>query len=162
MRLFLIVFLVSFNMYAHDYFFAFAEVAYNETSKKIEATLTVSSHDLELAIQKEGYKIEDLAKIEKGSRDFETLEIYIRKHFQIKLDSNAKFDLLGFKISLNGTTDFYFESEVLAIKDRVVVVYDLLMNHFNKQQNKVTFYHKKKSYTRPFLNSKKLQIIQLN
>ena len=162
MRLFLLVLLTSFNTYAHDYFFAFAEVEYNESSKKLEATLTVSTHDLEVVIKKEGILLRDFSEIEKGSKDFEIIENYLLRHFKIKSISSVNFKLLGFKISLKGVTEFYLQSESVKIENQVEVLYDLLMNHNKKQQNKITFYHEKKTYTRPFLISEKTQTIKLN
>ena len=162
MRLFLLVLLTSFNTYAHDYFFAFAEVEYNESSKKLETTLTVSTHDLEAAIKKEGIILKDFSDIEKGSKDFEILESYLLSHFEIKSNSSVNFKLLGFEISLKGVTEFYLESEPAIIENQVEVFYDLLMNQNKKQQNKITFYHKKETYTRPFLISEKTQTIKLN
>ena len=161
MRLFLLVLLTSFSTFAHDYFFAFGEIVYNETSKKFETTLSVSTHDLESGIKKEGIKIADFSNIEKGSTDFAVLEKYLLKHFQLKSNTGVKLNLLGFKISLEGKTDFFLESEVIEINNTVEIFYDLLMNHNEKQQNKITFYYKKESYTRPFLITQKSQSIKL-
>lgn len=162
MRLFLLVLLTSFNVFAHDYYFAFAEVEYNENSKKLETTLTISTHDLEAAINKEGIVIGDISEIEKGSKHFQILEEYLLKHFQIKSKTTAKFNLLGFVISLKGVTEFYLESDVVEIQSQIVVFYDLLMNHNKNQQNKITFYYKRESYTRPFLFSNRTQTIKFN
>ncbi|MEI6864903.1 DUF6702 family protein [Flavicella sp.] len=162
MRLFLLVLFTSFSTYAHDYFFAFAEVEYNETSKKLETTLIVSTHDLESAIKEEGIIIVDFSEIENDSKDFEILENYLLRHFKIKSTKSVNFKLLGFKISLKGVTEFYLESESVTIENQVDVFYDLLMNHNKKQQNKITFYYKQKSYTKPFLISVKTQTIKFN
>lgn len=162
MKVFLFLLLSSFNMYAHEYFFAFAEVEYNETSQKIEATLTVSTHDLEHAIEKELNLVKHLEKIEFGTKEFVALEGYLLKYFKIETDKKCKLKLIGLEESLQGITNFYFESEKIEIHDEITISFDLLMKQNKKQQNKVTFYHKNKNYTRPFLYSQRLQTIKLN
>ena len=154
--------LFSSNVSAHDYYFAFAEVAYNEESMKIEATLTISTHDLEIALRTENPEIEDLGRMKLGSKETEIVNDYLLNHFKIEGKTETEFRLLGFESNLKGTTKFYFESEILKMGNSLKVTFDLLMEFYKEQQNKITFYYKGNSYTKPFLYAKRIQIINLN
>ena len=57
--LFLALFFCS-HAYGHEYYFSFAELGYNDMSEKFEATLSVSTHDLESAINSNSVLIKDI------------------------------------------------------------------------------------------------------
>lgn len=158
----LILFLLaSTTVFAHDYYFAFAEVAYNEDSNKIETTLTISTHDLERALKKKISGSFDIGEMTMDSKELEVIQEYILKHFKIESISKVKLRVVGFESNLKGMTSFYLESEPVELKESVTVHFDLLMETYKEQQNKITFYHKGNSYTKPFLYSKRIQIINL-
>ena len=157
----LIVLLFSFQTYAHEYYFAFAEVKYNDISQKLETTLTASTHDLELAMAQEKLKIGEIEKISLGSNESLILEDYLMKHFKITTSSQCHLTLIGFEVQLNGVTNFYFESGKVELKNDIVFSFDLLMKQHQNQQNKVTFYHRNKTYTSPFLYDNRIQTIKL-
>lgn len=159
----LILFLLSSTMlFAHDYYFAFAEVSYNENSKKFEVTLTVSTHDLEWALSKENINKGELEKLVVGTDEAKIVTNYLLEHFEIKSDSKVSFELLGLESNVKGDTYFYLESQTVAIDETITVKFDLMMKVYKQQQNKITFYYKGKSYTKPFLYTQRTQIINLN
>lgn len=158
----LLFLLASTSMFAHDYYFAFAEAAYNEESKKIETTLTISTHDLERALKKQIPGSFNIGEMNMDSEEFQIVEAYILKHFKIESDVTIKFDLVGIETNLKEMTNFYLESEPIDLKDSITVHFDLLMEAYKEQQNKITFYHKGNSYTKPFLYTQRIQIINLN
>ncbi len=151
--------------YAHDYFFAFAEVEYNDVSQRIEATLIVSTHDLESALRREHPSFQssfnDISTITKENKANKIIEQYLLEHFKISSNSNCSLTMIGFEVQLNGLTNFYFESSPFQLEKKIVFTFDLLMNQFELQQNKVTFLYQGKTYTRPFLKEETVQIINL-
>jgi len=150
---------------AHEYFFAFAEVEYNDISQRIEATLSISTHDLENAMRKQHADnadvFDDLSEIKKNSEEESHLETFILKHFKISSEEPCFLKMIGFEVQLNGLTYFYFESTPFRLEHRITFTFDLLMNENELQQNKITFLYQGKSYTRPFLIDEKIQIINL-
>ena len=49
---------------AHEYFFSFAEMEYNDITRKFEITISLTTHDLEKIYEKKGGETIDLAKYE--------------------------------------------------------------------------------------------------
>ena len=147
--------------YSHEYFFAFAEVEYNDISKKLEATLTASTHDVESAIRETKSTLKNIESINQGSGDFKILEDYLLEHFKVSSENESNLKLIGFEVLLSGVTNFFFESIEMNIEDTLHIEFDLLMQQHQEQQNKVTFYYRNKTYTRPFLYDVRKQEIKL-
>jgi hypothetical protein len=90
----LLVFSSSFSKsWAHEFYFAYAELAYNEMNQKFEGTLIFTTHDLERALEPKGTLIGKLEKSDETSTLRKQLESYINQHFHIRygcaLYSNA-------------------------------------------------------------------------
>lgn len=163
MKYLLLAFILSTSAlsYSHDYFFAFAEVEYNDISKKLEATLTASTHDLEGAIRETEKTLNNIESIDKGSDDFKALERYLLMHFKISGEQESNLKLIGFEVLMSGVTNFFFESSQMDLIDSLNIQFDLLMKQHQEQQNKITFYYRNKTYTRPFLYDVRNQEIKL-
>ena len=163
MKYLLLAFIISTSAlsYSHDYFFAFAEVEYNDISKRLEATLTASTHDLEGAIRETKTTLSNIESIDKGSEDFKTLEEYLLRHFKISSTQESNLKLIGFEVLMSGVTNFFFESNQMDLKDTLDISFDLLMLQHQEQQNKITFYYRNNTYTRPFLYDVRKQKIKL-
>ncbi|MGY8927706.1 MAG: DUF6702 family protein [Flavobacteriales bacterium] len=158
--LFLALFFCS-HAYGHEYYFSFAELGYNDMSEKFEATLSVSTHDLESAINSNSVLIKDITLVTDNSPEFLLIEQYLMKHFKVSTSNDVKFSLIGHETSMNGTSNFYFESKPAAISGHIDVQFDLLIDTYQEQQNKITFYYHGESYTRPFNYDIKEQYIKL-
>ena len=160
-----IVFLLSlffcFHAYGHEYYFSFAELGYNDMTEKFEVTLSVSTHDLESAINSNSVLIKDIMLVTDNSPEFLLIEQYLMKHFKVSTSNDVKFSLIGHETSMNGTSNFYFESKPAAINGHIDVLFDLLIDIYQEQQNKITFYYHGESYTRPFNYDIKEQYIKL-
>ena len=163
MRIILVFLLLitSSHSFSHDYFFAFAEVKYNDFSNKIESTLTISSHDLEVALKDEELFIKPIEEIRNGSKAFSQVESYLLKHFKINSKEKCSLKLIGIETLLSGVTNFYFESTEFSIDEYITFSFDLLMKSHQEQQNKVTFYFRGKTFTKPFLDNKRTHTIKL-
>ena len=150
-----------FHAYGHEYYFSFAELGYNDMTEKFEVTLSVSTHDLESAINSDSVLIKDIMLVTDNSPEFLLIEQYLMKHFKVSSLNNVKFSLIGHETSMNGTSNFYFESKPAAINGHIYVLFDLLIDIYQEQQNKITFYYHGESYTRPFNYDIKEQYIKL-
>jgi len=70
--------------------------------------------------------------------------------------------LIGYESSLNGITNFYFESDPIDITPTLILKNDVLMDEYAQQQNKITLYYRSKSYTTDFLRNDHVKTITLN
>ncbi|XOV68056.1 MAG: DUF6702 family protein [Fluviicola sp.] len=141
--------LLPFLSRAHDYFFAFAEMEYNVVTERVELTVTVTTHDFELALEEQGTKIDNIISL--TEKEIETVQTYMNKHVQlISGFESTLFKYMGNEVSLDGTSNWYFESEPIAFQEEISIRFDLLMDVFPEQQNKVTLYHKDKTFTAAF------------
>ena len=160
LSLILVVAVTSFAS-AHKYYFAFAEVEYNSFTQRLEATITVTTHDLENVINgPDAIPKVDLDEV--TGAEIELLEEALNKGFQIMINGEQTlFHLVGSETSLQGTTNFYIESDEIAMDSKLDIVFNLLMAEYPEQQNKVTFFYKKKMYTRTFTQGTRKQIIEI-
>ena len=155
--------MISSVAHSHDYFFSFTEMEYNDVTRKFEVTITVSTHDLELAYEKNGDIKLDLEYFESQSETTILLKDYFKNHFRIQTENEkCVLNLIAYESSLNGTTNFYFESESIDITHKLTLRNDILMDQYQQQQNKITLYYRSKSYTNDFLSNEKIQTIILN
>ena len=144
---------------AHQYFFSFAEVEYNDVTEKFEATITATTHDLERSMSDE---LSTAIVLDDSDEHYMAIEHYLNGHFRIETGTvKGKFTVVGHEISLNGTVNFYLESAPIKMGKIIRFTFDLLMDNYPDQQNKITFYHRGRSYTRPFHEADRSQTINL-
>lgn len=159
---FLMVFAFSVTGFAHEYYFAYAEITYNEIQQRFEGTIVFTTHDLERAIEPKGTLIGKFEKLDETSAELKLIENYINQHFQINygcaLDSNAAdvfctstFALEGIVTQLNGTIECYVSSTAGALYNPVQFKFDALMERYTNQQNKLTFIYRNQKETLSFL-----------
>lgn len=158
---FLIFTFITFNSFSHDYYFAFGEMEYNAGNKKFELTLIVSTHDIEHWLQDKGVAVKEL-------EDYYTDTVFQKQFGSTLLDGysvvmnsiNIGFQITGYEVKNNGLTEFYFTSSSIEIKSPLVVTFDLLMDIYQQQQNKLTFIYNSKKQTYPFLYTNREQTIE--
>jgi uncharacterized protein YutD len=159
---FLMVFAFSVTSFAHEFYFAFAELTYNELQQRFEGTIIFTTHDLERAIEPKGTLIGKFEKLDETSAELKLIEHYINEHFQINygcaLDSNAtdaicksQFTLEGIVTQLNGTIECYISSSAGALYNPVLFKFDALMERYSNQQNKLTFIYRNQKETLSFM-----------
>ncbi|MBI1836862.1 MAG: hypothetical protein HYR91_06310 [Flavobacteriia bacterium] len=159
-----ILLLFSLNQgFAHEYYFAFAEAQFNHTTQKIELSVTVSTHDIEHWLQDNGIKIKELENHYEDSLIVNEISTQLLHgiHFSI-LEKNINFKIIGFQVNKNGLTDFFFISEEVKVNNEIKVTFDLLMDKYKGQQNKLTFIYNSRKMTFPFLPTQREQIIHLD
>lgn len=153
---------------AHDYFFAFAEVEYSEKTSKLEATLTLTAHDFESYLHKIKVIEKSLDNALTNKQDISSIEKVINAQFHfyekaVDKQSNwvsfLKID--GHQILLNGNIEIYLSCDLVKPLSILHVQFNLLMDYFSEQQNKITFIHKRKKSTLNFNLTNQIQIIDL-
>lgn len=168
------IFFVILNScaFAHDYFFAFAEVEYDELNGRLEASVTVTTHDFERYLQKKEILQGEINSCIGDSVKLQVLENELNKYFYLNLNPLSEntilegvesfhFELEGFETQLTGTVQFYLSSELKRPLESFEVTFDLLMDEYPEQQNKLTFINRGQKRTYVFLQAKRTQIIDL-
>lgn len=160
----LILFLfVSLASQAHDYFFAFAEVEYNPVTNRFEGTIIFTTHDLEKSIQKKHPEFPIMDTLELGSREFEFVKMKILDGFSITVgEQRIHINLVGMENFLMGTSNIYFESEEIEDPAEVTFSFNLLMDEYEGQQNKMSFKMEDRKETLYFINNESKQTLKLN
>ncbi|MFM7668853.1 MAG: DUF6702 family protein [Bacteroidota bacterium] len=154
---------------AHDYYFAFAEVEYSEKSAKMEATLTLTAHDFEVYLQKNNVITNSLDIAFRDENELISIQKNINSHFFFfeetadkKSNWTSTFKIDGHQILLNGNIEIYLSCEVAKPLSLLNVQFNLLIDYFSEQQNKITFIHRRKKSTLNFNLTNQSQIIDLN
>lgn len=154
---------VLFSANAHEYYFAFGEVEYNESTRKLEITLEVSAHDLEFDMKRSGVILDKHIENQIQNPAFKKqLESHLLSGFSISAnDSPVELKLVGFDVLPTGLLYVYMESEALELMKSLVFKFDLLMESFPNQQNKITFIRNTRKQTAVFLPTKRTEVITL-
>jgi len=174
-RRFLLLFLlISSFVQAHETFFAFAELEYKELQGRLEATISVTSHDLEQYLQKKQLIKGELTAALKDSVTYILISNELNNHFFVDLDpfgQNStmdgvefiRFALDGYEEERTGTIRFYMHASVNhPISNTFGITFNLLMDAFTEQQNKLTFLFREKKSTFVFLQNNQKQFIDLH
>lgn len=156
-----ILLICASNLFAHEFFFSFAEMQYNAELKRYEVSIQATGHDVEDFIKSKG---EDLPALEKciGNPLAENiLESYIVKHFQVKVNGKPiSFTLIGLEVNIKDEVIFYLKSNTLDKPTSLEIMYDLLMDFFPDQQNKLTIYTDKGKDYLGFLPHRRTRIYE--
>jgi len=158
------------QLFAHNFYFAFAEVEYNELNQRLEVSLSGTAHDFEAAILKEyGYTCK-WGKATLTSKDTNIIENYINKHLSFHYDcmsatSNAVetcstiFHLEGIQFNKDGSFMCFLSTPIQTNSMKnMSAQFDFLMELFPEQQNKLTFIYRDKSHTLSFIKPQSLSI----
>lgn len=147
---------------AHSYFFAFAELDYNASTRQLEISIEAAAHDVVDALQDEGVLIEDLEKHLQDSAMLLAIEHYINSGLQIHLTGGKpSLHLLGMEIKPNGLAYFYLYSDAFDPGNKLDISFDWLMDHFPEQQNKITLRYNENKYTAVFMPHRRRETIEL-
>ena len=155
---FLLFFVEKFS--AHEYHFSFAEVEFNSNCSCIQSSISIAVHDLESSLQKKGLLVGSLQNDLANNGFSKAIKKEILSHFRMTIiqkdgQSNLiNFLIEGHEFSMDGLIHIYFSSKKIKITDSSTIhfKFDLLMDSFNDQQNKLTFKYKGVKQTATFLN----------
>lgn len=146
----------------HKYFFAFAEIEYKPTEKKVEATLIFTMHDLEQSLQKRNVISGEFERVKHDSIQLKKIENQLLQDFSINsFGKQINFNLLDFELTKNGLINLYFEAKNVELQQEMEIKFTNLMSDFPTQQNKVTYIQNGKKQTAVFLKHKATQKITL-
>lgn len=172
--LFMLFLVNSKDLKAHPYFFAFAEVEYNELSRSLEATIIGSAHDVESLLKENKIISTALDEALKNNKEYFAINTFLNKHFCIhsfdslslvtldsELPPQLEFILDGFEVLMNGEVQFYLSTKIAHSTNLFYVKFDLLMDKFPEQQNKLTMRYRNSKNTFNFLTTTKSQFIRL-
>lgn len=164
MKILSVLFVLFFHtgVFAHAYYFGFAEMQYNVLNRTLETTLVLSAHDVEDAMKKAGEINRDLEFLVADSLARQAVFTRVSRDFQVRIgDRLVEFQLLGFEVLSTGLLQVYLLSEPVDLKQELHVRFSSLMAEFPEQQNKLTFLHKSLKYTAVFLPGKPEALIEL-
>jgi len=141
---------------AHEYHFSFAEVEYNKKCSCLQISLSVAAHDIELVLQKQGLLKGSLENNIDEYGFSSDLKKEFLDHFIINIDNAIiALSIDGYEFSDDGLLYLYLSSKKIDITSSSVLhfKYDLLMESFTEQQNKLIFTFKTFKQTLSFINN---------
>lgn len=158
-----ILFVLGFTLFAkaHAFYFSFAEIQYNLTSKRFEISIEASTHDVEMVLHKQGLVFKELEGSTTSPDVKAAVLSSINSGFELKASSGISLKLIGIDVMPNGLTYFYLESESVELSTTLSIRFDWLMDEFEEQQNKVTFIANNNKQTAVFLPTKRTNILEL-
>lgn len=167
--LFICCILFATLSHAHETFFAYAEVEYDDMNGRIEATISMTSHDLEKYLQEKKIITKGLSVSLEDSTLRKSISNEVLNHFIMSsgstredyIDINAFMNFDGFELFLNGKVEFYYSIKLDQALTSIRVTFDLFMDEFPEQQNKLLLIYRNKKRDFVFLPATKTQYIEL-
>lgn len=160
--LFISLFISQSVAFGHDYFFAFSEVQYNHFRQKFEVTVVASAHDLDYMWRDSELNSDVISDLRVDSEEFRLVEEFVNEGFQLNSPKDRiKLRIIGIESLLNGVVNFYLESYEVPLPKELHVTFDLLMDEFPQQQNKMTLYIGEHTYTKAFLQNERKHTLKL-
>lgn len=154
--------------WSHNFYFAYAEIEYDELSSKLEATLVVTAHDFEFNLKKVGKINSSIESVFLDTVQRNIIEIEINKHLVLDFDNQSAdlnhfshFKIDGYNFRLNGDLEIFMSSDVSKPITSLLVLFDLLMDEYPNQQNKLTFIQRRSKKTLNFISSNQTQYLDL-
>ena len=154
--------LLSTWIYSHNSYFSFAEMQYNQQTSCLEISICVSTHDLDFYFRQ---KIQDISleKAMKNDTLLKKINLLITNGFAIRQGGiKNQLTIEAYENTLDGYTFFYIKSEPIRLNEPTSVTYDLFMDLFTEQQQKLTVLGSNHSNTYPFMLFQREQTINLN
>jgi len=154
--------LFSLNLSAHPFYFSYAEIEYNEFCNCFEGFISLSSHDFEELLNEEKNIKTNISKAMNDS--------LLKKEISEILNSGLSFSagrqeiriqLEGYESEMNGLTRFYFKTQPFKNSEEILVEYDLFMEKYKEQQNKLTIIQRDNKETFDFLIQEKTKLIKI-
>lgn len=144
-----LLFLSPFS-YGHDTYFAFAEMEYAEDCSCLEISIKVSAHDLNSIAENQSKDYLGLEKTLNSKAGNSTIiQQIILQGFEINQNQKKIASFYeGFELNNDGNCFFYFKTEKIE-KSLIDVRFDLFMNTYLEQQNKLIYNksdHSKKTF----------------
>ena len=129
------------QVFSHEFYFSFAEMQYNKELKRYEVSIRATGHDVEDFLKSKGEELPALEECIGNPIAENILEKYITQFYQVKVNDKAiNFTLIGLEVNIKDEVIFYLKSNALEKPKALEITYDLLMDFFPDQQNKLTLF----------------------
>lgn len=126
--------------WGHEYYFGFVELAYDAETERFEGTMVLSAHDVEDWLQDQGVLIAQMEDLKPNTDLMSEVQEKLFSGFQLSFDHEAVHNqIVGVEVLTNGMVHFYFQSEPIHPTSALNIQFDLLMDYFPDQQNKITY-----------------------
>jgi hypothetical protein len=159
--LFLISGLTSFS-FAHNYFFGFAEMQFNASTKTLEATIILSAHDFEDYLIDSKKLNGHLEEKTKDTLFCQQIENEIANTFIVShQNQKVRFSMLGFEVTKTGFIQIYLVAQNIDFYTDFSVEFTTLMDQYDAQQNKLTYIYNSQKQTAVFLQKQRTANIHL-
>ncbi|RFC55404.1 DUF6702 family protein [Brumimicrobium aurantiacum] len=135
------IFLLAFQSQAHEFYFSFAEMQYNDSAKKFEISLEVTGHDFEAYLKDKEINIPKLEDCKDNPIYLNIIQNEIKEGFKILVeDREITLNIVGMDINDNDQVVFFLTSSKIEKPENIDIQYNLLMDFFPLQQNKLTLF----------------------
>lgn len=149
--------------FGHEFHIAIAKVNYNEKAKILEATIQVEAHDIEDWLTEKGIAVGHIEHISKRPSLQDSVYQEILKNFAAKIEGKqVDFTVIGIEVENDGRAFIYLKSSKIKLFDTIEWTFSILMDHNEKQQNKLELTVGEKKHYATFLHHERTQTMQLN
>lgn len=129
------------TMSMHEYYFSFGEIQYSEKLNRFEVSITCTGHDLESFMKDKGIDIPKFEDCINNPIHLKKIEKIIQDGFKIYVDDKSiLFELVGMEVNNKDQAIFYLTSREMSKPPKFEVEYNLLMDYYPVQQNKLTVF----------------------
>lgn len=147
--------LALFTMSMHEYYFSFGEIQYSSEHKRFEISITCTGHDLEEYIKNKGIEIPKFEDCIDSPVHLNKIENVIQNGFKLSVDGKSiSLELVGMEVNTKDQAVFYLTSRKLEKPENFEVEYNLMMDYFPIQQNKLTIFKQEGKEYLTFLKSR--------
>lgn len=131
---------LGWKVFFHPFYISLTEIRYNATNERLEIAQKIFWDDLEVALTDLNQtKIDFLNPADKNALEA-IAESYLLEQNQITVNGKkVMLTYLGFEIEEEAAW-FYLESELVELPKEVEVYNNVLIQHFDGQQNIINFY----------------------
>lgn len=143
------------TMSMHEYYFSFGEIQYSDNQKRFEISITCTGHDLEDYIKSKGVEIPKFEECIESPVHQKKIEKIIQEGFKVYVDDKSiLLELVGMEVNTKDQAVFYLTSRKMDKPESFEVEYNLLMDYYPIQQNKLTVFTPQSKEYLTFLKSR--------
>lgn len=138
----LLLFFSSIAVSAHSFHVGLAHADYEEEKEMLFCTIQLEYGDLSHWLEDLNlhFNLEELAKNQQKSPDWQAFKKFLAKHFSAKTNlSTIEFELFAIDLELDGRLFVYVYAEQVKPFNNIKWTFSLLMGHSMEQQNKLEF-----------------------
>ncbi len=144
----------------HRYYFSLSEVRVDTKKKTFNISCKMFTDDLELVLNKIHHRKIDLANSTQNAEIKTLLNNYITEHFKITVAGKPlKLIFLGYENEVDATW-CYLEIPKFNLKGKIIIVNDLLFEHFPGQTNIIQFYWDQINKSQKLVNPEKEAVFE--